>query len=68
MEGTSFFAGPLLDFFPELRADFKSNGIINKSEKVNTNLIKLIYFFNNQLREIILSNNEGCVIYRYNEA
>jgi len=27
MEGSSFFAGPLLDFFPAFFAEFGSNGI-----------------------------------------
>ena len=27
MEGTSFFAGPLLDFFPAFFAEFGSNGM-----------------------------------------
>ena len=34
---------------------------------MNSNLVKLNYFFNNQLRNNILSGNEGCVISRNNE-
>lgn len=42
MEGTSFLAGPLLDFFPTLFSEFGSNGIIDKFEKVNSNLIIIL--------------------------
>jgi len=30
MEGPSFFAGPLLDFFPAFFAEFGSNGMLLK--------------------------------------
>lgn len=46
MEGPSFFAGPLLDFFPAFFGDFGSNGIFNQYYQLilELKLHMLIYF------------------------
>jgi len=44
MEHSPFFAGPLLDLFPAIFADFGSNGLFMNIQKVNSNLNKIFYW------------------------
>ena len=56
MEGPSFLAGPLLDFFTAFFAEFGSNGMCLKLD-FKPEVTKKVYFFSNQLLDCILSPN-----------